>query len=55
VKANAAYEELKRLGRRVAKPGVYRECDKLAELGFLTREADGYQAVEGMKIRTVEA
>jgi len=55
VTASAAYSELVRIGRRVAKPGVYKECDNLAELGFLTKEADGYQSVADMKIKTVEA
>jgi hypothetical protein len=55
VTASAAYSELLRIGRRVAKPGVYKECDNLAELGFLTKEADGYQSVAEMKIKTVEA
>jgi len=52
--ANTAFNELKRLGRRVAKPGVYRELDKLAELGFVTKEDAGYQAVPGMKVHIVE-
>jgi len=52
--ANTAFNELKRLGRRVAKPGVYRELDKLAELGFVTKEETGYQAVAGMKIHIIE-
>lgn len=47
---NTAFEELKRLGRRVAKPNVYRELDKLAEMGFVTKESTGYQKVAGMKI-----
>jgi hypothetical protein len=51
---NAAFNELKRLGRSVAKPNVYRELDKLAELGFVTKEDAGYQAVESMKIQIVE-
>jgi hypothetical protein len=29
--------------------------DKLTGMGFLTREADGYLVVPGMKINTVEA
>lgn len=54
-KGQAAYEELMRMGRNPSKPNVYRECDALAALGFLTKEADGYQSVPDMKIRTVEA
>jgi hypothetical protein len=34
---------------------VYRELDKLAELGFLTKEDGGYQAVAGMKVRIIES
>jgi len=52
---NAAFNELKRRGKSVAKPSVYRECDKLAEMGFLTKEADGYRAVPGMKVNIIEA
>lgn len=51
---NAAFNELKRLGRAVAKPNVYRELDKLAEMGFVTKEDTGYHAVPGMKIQIVE-
>jgi hypothetical protein len=51
---NTAFNELKRLGRAVAKPNVYRELDKLAELGFVTKEETGYQAVPGMKVFIVE-
>lgn len=52
--ASAAHTELQRLGRGSAKPNVYRECDKLAELGFLTKESNGYRSVGGMKINVVE-
>jgi hypothetical protein len=52
---NSAFNELKRLGRAVAKPNVYRELDKLAELGFVTKEETGYQAVPGMKVQIVES
>jgi hypothetical protein len=52
---NAAFNELKRMGKAVAKPNVYRELDKLAELGFVTKEETGYQAVPGMKVQIVEA
>lgn len=48
---NAAFNELKRIGHSTAKPNVYKECDKLTELGFLTKEDAGYQAVPGMKSR----
>jgi hypothetical protein len=46
---NAAFNELKRTGAATAKPNVYRECDKLNQLGFLTNEGDGYQMVANMK------
>jgi hypothetical protein len=49
---NTAFNELVRLGRKIAKPNVYRELDNLAELGFVTKEADGYQAT-GMKITVI--
>lgn len=53
---NAAYSELRgRRGFPTAKPNVYRELDKLTEMGFLVKEAGGYQAVEGMKCRIVES
>jgi hypothetical protein len=40
---NAAYVELQRRGFSTAKPNVYRELDKLAELGIVTKEANGFQ------------
>jgi hypothetical protein len=43
---NTAWNELQRLGRRTAKPNVYRELGKLAEDGFLTSETDGFQATD---------
>ena len=44
---NTAFNELQRLGRRTAKPNVYRELDKLAEMGFLTKEdGGGYQSTD---------
>lgn len=53
--ASAAHTELQRLGRGSAKPNVYKACDKLTEMGFLTNESNGYKAVEGMKVNVVEA
>lgn len=53
ITASAAYTELRRRGRSVAKPSVYAECDKLTEMGFLTKESDGYRAVPGMKINVI--
>jgi len=45
---NAAFNELKRVGFPTAKPNVYRECDNLTAMGFLTKEDGGYQVVDGM-------
>jgi hypothetical protein len=53
--ASAAHTELQRRGRGSAKPNVYRECDKLAGMGFLTKESNGYKSVDGMKVNLVEA
>jgi hypothetical protein len=50
---NAAFNELKRRGKSIAKPSVYQAADKLAEYGFLTKEGDGYKAVAGMKVNIV--
>jgi hypothetical protein len=53
---NAAYDELKRRGKAVAKPSVYRVADQLAEKGFLTKETSGgYKAVTGMKVNILDA
>jgi hypothetical protein len=41
---HVVFKELQRLGKRMAKPNVYRELKALAEMGFLTQEADGYLA-----------
>ncbi len=52
---HAAYTDLQRRGFPTAKPNVYRELDKLAEWGFLTKEASGgYLVVQGMKINIRE-
>ena len=52
--ANKAFGEIKRRGVPVAPPSVYRECDRLAKDGFLTKENGGYQAVDGMKVNVIE-
>ncbi len=52
--ASAAHTELLRVGFSTAKPNVYKECDKLTEMGFLTKEAGGYQTVEGMKVNVIK-
>jgi hypothetical protein len=51
---NTAFNELKRRGVATAKPNVYRELDKLTEMGFLLKSDAGYQAVPGMKVNLVE-
>jgi len=43
---NTTFNELQRLGRKIAKPNVYRELDNLAEIGFLTKEVDGFLATD---------
>ena len=55
VNASRAYDELVRTWRNVGKPNVYKECDALTELGFLTKEESGYQTVPGMKMTVTEA
>jgi hypothetical protein len=52
---NTAFNEIVRLGRKVAKPNVYRELDGLAQLGFLTKEDGGYQSVQEMKVQVQKA
>jgi hypothetical protein len=52
---NSAFNELKRRGFGTAKPNVYRELDKLAEFGFVTKEGgEGYKSVPGMKVNVKE-
>lgn len=46
---SAAFTELQRRGFSTAKPNVYKELDKLAEMGFVTKEDGGYKAVPEMK------
>jgi hypothetical protein len=52
---NAAYDELKRRGKSVAKPSVYKVLNALAGKGFVTREASGYRVVSGMKVNILDA
>ena len=49
---NAAFVELKRRGVSTAKPNVYRELDKLAEMGFVTKESEGYQKTPDAVIKS---
>lgn len=51
---HAAFKELERRGVSTAKPNVYKELDKLAELGFLTKEERGFRVVEGMLVNVVQ-
>jgi hypothetical protein len=50
VNANIAHKELQKRGVGSASPNVYRELDKLAEMGFLFKLKEGYQSVPGMKV-----
>ncbi|PSH05161.1 MAG: hypothetical protein CXZ00_03115 [Acidobacteria bacterium] len=47
-------KELHRRGFASAPPNISRELNGLAELGFLTKEGEGYQAVPGMKVNIHE-
>lgn len=55
VTASAAFDELKRRGKSVGQRTIYSVADRLAAKGFLTKEKDGYRAVEGMKINILDA
>jgi hypothetical protein len=48
---SAAWTELKRRGFPTSKPNVYNELDRLAKMGFLYKTGEGYQKVEGAKVR----
>jgi len=50
----AVVNELGRRGKSTMAPRVSEAFAKLAELGFLTKEGDGYQAVPGMKVNVKE-
>ncbi|MBZ5522232.1 MAG: hypothetical protein LAP21_08320 [Acidobacteriia bacterium] len=52
-----AFDECKRRGWSTAKPNVYRELDKLAEMGFLLKEPQGYTKSPAAKVtvKTLEA
>lgn len=55
---NATWRELQRLGFKCAQPNVYRALDKLAEMGFVSKEGKGsYQATPNIKrdIKVLEA
>lgn len=53
--ATSVVRELKRRGCDTPTTNVYKPLNKLAEMGFVTIEPDGYLAVPGMKISTKEA
>lgn len=53
---NAAYDELKRRGKSIAKPSVDRVADQLAQNGFFTKKTSGgYRTVAGMKVNILDA
>lgn len=55
VTGTTVVDELKRRGRSVHHANVYRDLNRLAEQGFLTKEGDGYQAVPDMKVNIIAA
>ena len=50
----AVVNELGRRGKGTMAPRVSEAFAKLAEMGFLTKEGDGYQSVSGMKVNVKE-
>jgi hypothetical protein len=50
----AVVKECERRGFVFSKPRMYEAVDQVAEIGFLTKEDGGFQAVPGMKVSTVE-
>jgi hypothetical protein len=53
-KAYAGLTELERRGHSPGRANFYKEIAKLAELGFLSKEGDGYKTVPGMKVNVKE-
>ncbi|HZP61599.1 MAG TPA: hypothetical protein VFB27_14840, partial [Opitutaceae bacterium] len=53
--AYAVFQELQRLGAKVAKPSVYGEMEKLAVAGFVTKEADGFKKAPDAIVRAARA
>jgi hypothetical protein len=47
-------KEFTRIGQPTIHPRLSEAFTKLTGLGFLTKEENGYQAVEGMKVRIIE-
>jgi DNA-binding transcriptional ArsR family regulator len=52
---SAAFAELKRRGFGTSRPNVYKELDRLAEMGMVTKEPEGYQKAAGAVIKTASA
>jgi hypothetical protein len=52
-----AWTELEKRGVGSSKPNVYKQLDKLTDMGFLLKLEGGYQTVPGMKVtkKTIEA
>jgi hypothetical protein len=53
-KSSVVFREATRRGATGVAPRADEACKKLLAMGFLTREEDGFQAVEGMKVNIVE-
>ena len=51
----AQKEVLRRFSNKTPTTNLYNALDKMVAQGFLTKETDGYLAVPGMKIRTLES
>ena len=52
---SAAFAELKRRGFGTSKPNVYKELDRLAEMGIVTKEREGYQKAAGAVVKSASA
>lgn len=53
-KSSVVFREASRRGATGVAPRADEACKKLLGMGFLTREEDGFKAVEGMKVNIVE-
>lgn len=54
-KSSEVFREATRRGATGVAPRADEACKKLLAMGFLTREQDGFRAVDGMKVNIVEA
>lgn len=54
-KTSEVFREAQRRGQPGVAPRADEACKKLWEMGFLTRDDDGFRAVDGMKVNIVEA